>query len=214
MQTKNLFPFETKWNEPEFISILEKTTQMFNGSNKILDIGCGKGETTHYLTKKGFNTIGLELTNFNPERKKLWKLMPDTKFETYDGEEFPYQEQTFDGILLNNIFEHIREKDSFIAEVKRVLKSKGTVIFILPTVEWKMSKLHKIPGKVLLGLKQRNFKLMFGAWFVHASNIYGRNYLKEWWDWVNWEIIVGKYFFVVESLSLKGETQLLLKVRK
>ena len=214
MKTTNFFPFETKWNESEFVSILENVAEMFNGHNKILDVGCGRGEATHYLSKKGFNPIGLELIDFREDWKKLWKLMPNTKFQTYNGLYFPYKDQTFDGVLLNNIFEHIEKKESFISEVKRILKSNGVAIFILPTLEWKISKLHKIPRKILLGLRERNIKLMFGAWFVHAPNVYGKNYLKEVIDYANWKKIINNYFKIQETTTHLNGNQILLKVKK
>ncbi len=214
METINFFPFETKWNEPQFISILDRVARMFNSHNKILDVGCGRGEATHYLSTEGFDCTGLELTDFYPKRKELWKRMPNTKFQVYNGEDFPFKDQTFDGVLLNNIFEHIEDKGLFISEVKRILKSNGVVVFILPTLQWKISRLHIIPGKILLGLRERNFKLMFGSWFVHAPNVYGKNYLKETIDFASWEKIIDNYFEIQETITYLNGNQILLKVKK
>lgn len=94
-------------------------------SGKILDVGCG---TKPY--KDFFNFIeyiGLEFdTGIDNEKKSADYY--------YDGKIFPFQTESFDSVICNQVLEHIFEPEDFLKETFRVLKPKGKLLLTVPFV--------------------------------------------------------------------------------
>lgn len=94
-------------------------------SGKILDVGCG---TKPY--KDFFNFIeyiGLEFdTGIDNEKKSADYY--------YDGKIFPFQSESFDSVICNQVLEHIFEPEDFLKETFRVLKPKGKLLLTVPFV--------------------------------------------------------------------------------
>ncbi len=121
------------------LEISNWTKKFFKNTNKlsILDFGCGEGQLVIILNEMGFVTKGIDVHEF-----VYWKNI-EAKFDTYDGENLPYESSSFDVILLNGVLEHIgkyprdiKKFDEYqearirmLLAVKRVLKDNG-LIFI------------------------------------------------------------------------------------
>lgn len=93
--------------------------------NKILDIGCGPGAHTKYFYKKGFDVIGIDLSeNFI---KIATENNPKVKFFKMDMRKLEFKDDTFDGIWCMATFFHVskREAKSTLSGFKRVLKPNG-----------------------------------------------------------------------------------------
>ena len=43
---------------------------------------------------------------------------------TYDGKNFPFEDETFDSAVCSEVLEHVFEPNQFLKEVNRVLKKK------------------------------------------------------------------------------------------
>ena len=101
---------------------------------KILDLGCGNGNIINLLKKeRKADYYGLDISeNMIEEAKK--KCGEDVKFTVGDSENLPYQDGQFDIIICNASFHHYTNPESAIKEIKRVLKTGGTLILGDPTV--------------------------------------------------------------------------------
>lgn len=95
-------------------------------SGKILDVGCG---TMPYRSL--FNSVneyvGLEITKDGFLGEK------DGKYY-YDGKQFPFDDNMFDGILCNQVLEHVFNPDDFLKEMKRVIRPGGKILLTIPFV--------------------------------------------------------------------------------
>ena len=102
--------------------------------DKILDLGCGNGNIINLLKKeRKADYFGLDISeNMIEEAKK--KCGEDVKFTVGDSENLPYQDGQFDIIICNASFHHYTKPEVAIKEIKRVLKSGGTLILGDPTV--------------------------------------------------------------------------------
>lgn len=102
--------------------------------DKILDLGCGNGNIINLLKKeRKADYFGLDISeNMIEEAKK--KCGEDVKFTVGDSENLPYQDGQFDIIICNASFHHYTQPEVAIKEIKRVLKSGGTLILGDPTV--------------------------------------------------------------------------------
>jgi len=88
--------------------------QLLNGAGKKLNIGCGRD----YLN-------GWVNLDRNPGVK------PDVAAEL-DGCKLPFVSNNFDHVLASHILEHIFYLVDLKSEIRRVLKSGGTLVFMVP----------------------------------------------------------------------------------
>lgn len=101
----------------------------------ILDLGCGEGRNSLYLSQVGYNIIGLDLSY------KATRVMRNNFFEeeikglviTGDARVLPFASESMDGILAHHLFDHLDE-GSFVAafdEAFRVLKGNGVMLLTM-----------------------------------------------------------------------------------
>lgn len=102
--------------------IMSKASEM---TGKLLDIGCGNKPYEDLFTNIS-SYSGLEITS---------TIHKSTKADFfYDGTVFPFENESFDSILLNQVFEHVFNPDEFLKEVFRILKPGGKLLISVPFV--------------------------------------------------------------------------------
>jgi len=93
---------------------------------QLLDIGCGT-KPYQSLFSAAECYIGLELdTPGNRVAKRADYF--------YDGNVFPFDVGKFDGVVCNQVLEHIFNPDRFLQELSRVLKPGGELLLTVPFV--------------------------------------------------------------------------------
>jgi arsenite methyltransferase len=91
----------------------------FPSDAKILDLGCGFGATVDHLIKKyGLEAFGLE-PNEEPSNPNILKA---------SAEQIPFQNATFDGVLMECSFSVVENQETALKECHRVLKTDGRLI--------------------------------------------------------------------------------------
>lgn len=107
-----------------------KQIKVIEPYDKILEIGCGKGNMTNYLTEQGYDIIG---TDVNKDRIDFAiKKYPNTRFMYMDGENIIYDNNKFDVVLSFDVIEHIPNIKKHFQEVNRILKKDGKYIIVTP----------------------------------------------------------------------------------
>jgi len=89
-----------------------------------LDIGCGIGDFLEFNN----NTIGLDL---NPELVDIC-LSKGLDAKVMEEDKIPFDDSSFDNIILDNVLEHIDKPDGILQEIKRVLKKEKNIIIGVP----------------------------------------------------------------------------------
>ncbi|MDY0131348.1 MAG: class I SAM-dependent methyltransferase [Desulforegulaceae bacterium] len=105
-------------------------SQIKNKNCFALDIGCGNGEVTKFISKNTSLTIGIE-----PFFEKLKNLKTDNLyFAANSGSSLCFKDQSFDFVFFCQSLHHIEENSQALAlkEAERVLKNKGTLLIIEP----------------------------------------------------------------------------------
>lgn len=98
--------------------------------NDVLDVGCGAGQITDYLTQKGINAVGID---FSEELLKIAKKnFPKSKFLLADISQYN-QEGKLDGIITKDVLFHLSDEDlvKTLATFKKILKPQGSVCIIM-----------------------------------------------------------------------------------
>lgn len=102
---------------------------MLSKGSRLLDIGCGFGNVSKDLIKKGIEVYGLEINKeaIRALKKKGFKVV------SHDiSEKLPFSGNYFDGILLLDILEHVFDPLGLLSESARVLKKGGFIIVSVP----------------------------------------------------------------------------------
>ncbi|NJE25547.1 class I SAM-dependent methyltransferase [Thermococcus sp. MV5] len=95
-------------------------------NGKALDLGCGTGNYTLELYTRGFDVVGVDLSEemLKIARKKL----PRVKFIRANAYSLPFKENTFDLVLTITMFEFIHKPELALNEIYRVLRPGGEVV--------------------------------------------------------------------------------------
>lgn len=102
---------------------------------KVLDLGARKSPYTHGLPGM---VVGLDLPaaqedklGFNPQA--LTRYDQGGRFPVFGrGEQLPFQNDTFDAVLLIEVIEHIGPDREAIKEIQRVLRPGGVLVLTTP----------------------------------------------------------------------------------
>jgi phosphatidylethanolamine/phosphatidyl-N-methylethanolamine N-methyltransferase len=115
------------------------TEKKFNTSDhfsKVIEIGVGPGEHLPFL-QHGFDKYiltDLDSKVLDVAREKL-KGQHDNKllFETQNGSELSYENNSFDRLIAAHVLEHINQPHLAIKEWRRVVKNGGVLSILIPT---------------------------------------------------------------------------------
>jgi SAM-dependent methyltransferase len=103
----------------------------------VLDFGCGKGEVVLELLRRGWHCRGVELfgsgSGTGIEQSLIERgLLGDVVLQ-YDGATLPFQDEKFDVVLSNQVFEHVPDLSTSLNEIWRVLKPGGWLVCSFPS---------------------------------------------------------------------------------
>lgn len=97
---------------------------------KVLDIGCGPGDVSELLRKRGADVTGIDFAA--PMIAVAKRRFPNITFHEADVEDLPFVDSTFDVVIGNMVVHHFARPESAFNEVRRVLKPGGAFAFIVP----------------------------------------------------------------------------------
>lgn len=93
-------------------------------SGSVLDVGCGIGDLLAFRA----NTTG---TDINP-RAVAWCRDNGYPAELMMPDVLPFQNSVFDGVVIDNVLEHIADPAPLLGEVRRVLRPGGRALIGVP----------------------------------------------------------------------------------
>ena len=100
-------------------------------NGKYLDIGCGTGNYTNELQKKGFQFIGIDPSSQMMEKAKLKNHEVDWKIGS--AENTGLSENFIDGIIGTLTVHHWTNLRNGFSELKKVLKPNGRIVIFTST---------------------------------------------------------------------------------
>ena len=116
--------------------------------NSILEIGCGTGKNTVFLSQIGANVHAIDFSQGMIDRAKEKVQAENVKFSVADlTKRWPCDGAEFDLLVCNLVLEHIEDLSFIFSEAARVLQNKGRFF---------INELH--PFKQYEGKKARFYK--------------------------------------------------------
>lgn len=117
-------------------------TGLFNDNIKILEIGCGAGRLTNYLTQKKFNAVGIDISSTLIMEGRI-RYLDAIIFIASGGGDMPIKDLAFDIVLSFDVLEHIPDVEAHLKEVRRILKPDGFYLLQTP------NKLTNVPFEII-----------------------------------------------------------------
>jgi SAM-dependent methyltransferase len=111
-----------------YIKELISRSELSTVNLKILNVGCGPGRSSEYLSEFG-NVTSIEFDEFCCEFAKK-----QTGLDIINGSitALPFEENTFDLVCAFDVVEHVEEDQLAVNELKRVTKRDALVLITVP----------------------------------------------------------------------------------
>ena len=126
--------------------MFKKNLKTYNPGN-MLDIGCGDGKRTiriaNYYKINMSNVFGLD---FNNHLIVSCQSMFNARKIDLESDNIPYQDDTFDLVICNQVLEHLKNYKKTIFEAIRVTKNQGYIVFGIPNLAHLINRIYLLFG--------------------------------------------------------------------
>lgn len=105
---------------------INRFTGLLREGNKILDVACGPGHDTDYLSKRGFYCLGIDLSG---KMIELARRRSKSGLAMMDFFNLAFTEESFDGIWCSSVFVHVIKKDlpPLLTSFRKILRDNGVL---------------------------------------------------------------------------------------
>lgn len=147
---------------------------------KLLDLGCGRGEFLH-----GFAELGFDVTGFDRSRPSAPRFRESVVVGDYEQAGLPFADGEFSVLFNKSVFEHVRDISPLLRECHRVLAPGGRLVSLVP--DWKAQWRHfyddwtHVRPFTLVGLREciqsHGFEVREARRFRQLPSLWERPYL-------------------------------------
>jgi SAM-dependent methyltransferase len=121
---------------PNYRYVIEVILRTAGRGARILDYGCGAGAVVVHGREAGLDIVGADVFYEGGESRKIAQrrgLLDTVVFDMPDNR-LPFDDDSFDMVCSNNVFEHVQDIEQAMSEVRRVLRPGGFFLNLLPTI--------------------------------------------------------------------------------
>ncbi len=130
--------------------------------SRVLDVGCGDGRLVKMLCREQYiNAIGTDMLLHENDKQRVAALFSQSFPFVLTEDKLPFEDDSIDIVISNQVFEHVEEKNRFLSEIHRVMKSDGRAILIFPTSEALIEHHVKLPLFHLANLRNGFVRLIY-----------------------------------------------------
>ncbi len=109
---------------------------------RLLEVGSGMGHLVGQL-EDTFNTFGCDINHWVVTRSR--SVVKSTSLQTASAQELPFNDNSFNVVIIKHIVEHLPDPQKAIQEIGRVTEQGGTLILSTPNLDsllkpWKGEK--------------------------------------------------------------------------
>ena len=129
------FTKETKYSAIEAAIHLNRyaIAKTYCKGASVLDAACGEGYGSYLMKKWGAKSVeGIDLDKETIEKARSLFKADNLQYSQHDVQTLPYEDNTFDLIVSLETMEHVDSVESFLKEIKRVIKPDGVIILSCP----------------------------------------------------------------------------------
>jgi len=120
---------------------------------RVLDIGCGDAGVIIALAEAGARVSGIEPSDASFRRARVRAAEHGVEVDLRQGvaERLPFPDASFDLVLLDNVLEHVSDREATLREVHRVLRP-GSLLYMVTPKPFALYSLWNDPHYDLAGL--------------------------------------------------------------
>ncbi len=115
---------------------------------KILEIGCGSGFYTKAIARVTTHLTASEYAEKYLEAAREYNTLPIDAYVHCSATELPFDDATFDKVLVTEVIEHIPDWQKALDEITRVLIPGGTLVISTPNRRSYMNLAYALKRKV------------------------------------------------------------------
>jgi 2-polyprenyl-3-methyl-5-hydroxy-6-metoxy-1,4-benzoquinol methylase len=98
---------------------------------RVLDVGCGEAQLTAAIAAAGFDVVGIDVAEEPLRRARELHADLDLRRVPPAGE-WPLQDASFDVVWAGETIEHVTDTGGWLSELRRVLRSGGSLLLSTP----------------------------------------------------------------------------------
>lgn len=98
-----------------------------------LDFGCADGGYDEEMPARGLGAVsGVDVEEERIAEAKNVATLPNADYTVFDGHTLVFEDASFDGVFMNEVFEHVADEGRALSEIHRVLKPGRCLVLISP----------------------------------------------------------------------------------
>lgn len=175
-----------KFKKKDMYEPLDFVSRYLGGSSEVLELAGGRGKNTHYLAKKHPDKK-FTMLDICPEQlkiaKKYERKRDNMNIKEGDFHTLPYPDDSFDTVFIVGALNYAIDKDKVVAEINRVLTSKGR--FILMDGYCSKNKIaneqdRKLKRLIEVGIAVDKIQDYYEAMNIVSNNGFSLEFEKDW----------------------------------
>ena len=205
--------YDCRFNNPRlnYMRHVEKKVILENlKTGLILDIGCGTGEQSLFLAKRGYQVVGVDISREMlaraNENAKKGKLKDNISLVIASAEALPFRDKSFDGLIsIFGVFNHIPRAYHAFQETHRVLRSGGRAVFTVVNrwnLTWWINALLKCKIRWLISSLRSKEYTVNGLWTYYFS----RNDLKKMLGSIGYKVKIGCMLLFIYPFTKRAQS--------
>jgi 2-polyprenyl-3-methyl-5-hydroxy-6-metoxy-1,4-benzoquinol methylase len=163
-------------------------------AQQILDVGCGDGYLLHRLALAGRETWGIDLSleglragrREYARRESAYHHRPPLTAQG-SAYQLPFEDTSFDCVLLTEMIEHVSDPARVLQETKRVLRPRGVVVISTPCRQGRHMRdpLHfcEYSPEELQQMVAKHFRItvIYGLGWIKLLRLHKRFVVNSYW---------------------------------
>jgi ubiquinone/menaquinone biosynthesis C-methylase UbiE len=117
------------------------------GNDVVLDAGCGGGFFTYEIAKI-CRCIGIDW-NISENLSYAMRRLPSVAYMNADVQKMPFEDGTFDKILLSSVLQMVEDDEALLKECYQVLKDNGILVLSVPVEYMYIKKLNELKDELI-----------------------------------------------------------------
>ncbi len=135
----------------------------------VLDVGCGTGEGRNIVPKE----VVLSGLDESPIALEYAKEKGYNFLKQSSGDAIQFTDNSFEGIIMLDVLEHIEDDSKTLSECLRVLRPNGKLILTVPAYQWLWSGHDEVFGhkrrytkkELVKKIKELEFEVIFSSYY-------------------------------------------------
>jgi len=116
---------------------------LLGNGKRILDLGCNNGYGSAVLGEACSQVVAVDVSPTAIEDAQRRFGSRGIDFRVYDGQNIPFDNQSFDMVVSFQVIEHLQDTASYLTEITRVLRPSGLALFTTPNAAIRLDRYMK-----------------------------------------------------------------------